>query len=174
MSIKKGIVLRVRIAFLLTFLVAAAVIFRIATIQYVEGEQWRSLGETLGMQVMNVKATRGNIYADDGSLLATSLPFYQLAMDPALPVDGLYKNAIDSLSFLLSRYYKDLTPTQEVISLRNLASLIGKLQATSPAISMAPMQVRALQQDLIRGQQQELMYESEVKLSLESLEELRW
>ena len=65
MSIKKGIVLRVRIAFLLTFLVAAAVIFRIATIQYVEGEQWRSLGETLGMQVMNVKATRGNIYADD-------------------------------------------------------------------------------------------------------------
>ena len=66
------------------------------------------------------------------------------------------------------------TLKQEVISLRNLASLIGKLQATSPAISMAPMQVRALQQDLIKGQQQELMYESEVKLSLESLGELRW
>ncbi len=112
MSIKKGIVLRVRVAFLLTFLVAGAVIFRIATIQYVEGAQWRSLGETLGMQVMNVKATRGNIYADDGSLLATSLPFYQLAMDPALPANGLYKNGIDSLSYLLAKYYKDQTPTQ--------------------------------------------------------------
>ncbi|WP_425390795.1 penicillin-binding protein [Ekhidna sp.] len=112
MSIKRDIVLRVRIAFLLTFLVAGAVIFRIAKVQYVEGEKWRSMGETLGMQVMNVKATRGNIYADDGSLLATSLPFYRLAIDPYLPSNGLYKNNIDSLCYLLSRYYGDLTPTQ--------------------------------------------------------------
>ncbi len=112
MSIKKGIVLRVRIAFLLTFLVAGAVIFRIVKIQYIEGSQWRSIGETLGMQVMNVKATRGNIYADDGSLLATSLPFYQLVIDPGLAKDGLYKSGIDSLSFLLSKYYKDLSATQ--------------------------------------------------------------
>ncbi|WP_420316079.1 penicillin-binding protein [Ekhidna sp.] len=112
MSIKRDIVLRVRIAFLLTFLVAGAVIFRIAKVQYVEGDKWRSMGETLGLQVMNVKATRGNIYADDGSLLATSLPFYRLALDPYLPSNGLYKNNIDSLCYLLSRYYGDLTPTQ--------------------------------------------------------------
>ncbi|SNT24055.1 cell division protein FtsI (penicillin-binding protein 3) [Ekhidna lutea] len=112
MSIKRDIVLRVRIAFILTFLVAGAVVFRIAKIQFIEGEEWRSLGETLGMQVMNVKATRGNIYADDGSLLATSLPFYRLAIDPYLPTNGLYKNNIDSLCYLLSRYYGDLTPTQ--------------------------------------------------------------
>ncbi|MEO9872103.1 penicillin-binding protein [Ekhidna sp.] len=112
MSIKKDIVLRVRIAFILTFLVAGLVVFRIAKIQYVEGDKWRSLGETLGIQAMNVKATRGNIYADDGSLLATSLPFYRLAIDPYLPTNGLYKNNIDSLSYLLARYYKGLTPTQ--------------------------------------------------------------
>ncbi len=112
MSIKKSIVLRVRIAFILTFLVAGTIIFRIAEIQYIEGKQWVSLGETLGMQVMNVKATRGNIYADDGSLLATSLPFYQLAIDPSLPTAGLYKNGIDSLCYFLSKYYKDLSPTQ--------------------------------------------------------------
>ncbi|MEM6735516.1 MAG: penicillin-binding protein [Bacteroidota bacterium] len=112
MSIRKGIILRVRFAFLLTFLVAGAIIFRITKIQYVEGEQWKSLGETLGMQVMNVKATRGNIYADDGSLLATSLPFYQLAIDPALSSDKLYKSGIDSLSYLLAKYYKDLSATQ--------------------------------------------------------------
>lgn len=112
MSIRKDIVLRVRIAFILTFLVAAGIIFRIAKIQYVEGETWRSMGETLGMKVMNVKATRGNIYADNGSLLATSLPFYRLAMDPHLASDGLYKNTIDSLCFLLSRFYGDLSPTQ--------------------------------------------------------------
>ena len=112
MSIKRDIVLRVRIAFILTFLVAGLVVFRIAKIQYIEGDEWRSMGETLGIQAMNVKATRGNIYADDGSLLATSLPFYRLAIDPYLPANGLYKNNIDSLTYLLARYYKDLTPTQ--------------------------------------------------------------
>ena len=112
MSIKKDIVLRVRIAFLLTFLVAGAVIYRIAMVQYVKAINGESLGETLGIQAMNVKATRGNIYADDGSLLATSLPFYQLALDPSISTNGLYKNNIDSLCYFLSRYYKDLSPTQ--------------------------------------------------------------
>ncbi len=112
MSIKRAIVFRVRIAFILTFLVAGAVIFRMVKIQYIEGDKWVDLGETIGMKVMNVKATRGNIYADDGSLLATSLPFYRLAFDPYLANDGLYKNNIDSLCYLLSKYYKDLDPTQ--------------------------------------------------------------
>ncbi len=112
MSIKRAIVFRVRIAFALTFLVTGAIIFRIVKIQYIEGEEWIGLGETIGMKVMNVKATRGNIYADDGSLLATSLPFYRLAFDPYLPEDGLFKKNIDSLSYLLSRYYKDLNAMQ--------------------------------------------------------------
>lgn len=112
MSIKRSIVFRVRIAFILTFLVAGAVVYRIVKIQYIEGEKWTDLGQNIGMKVMDVKATRGNIYADDRSLLATSLPFYRLAFDPYLSKDGLYKGSIDSLSYLLSRYYKDLSPTQ--------------------------------------------------------------
>ncbi|MEM9337901.1 MAG: penicillin-binding protein [Bacteroidota bacterium] len=112
MSIRKSIVFRVRIAFILTFLVAGAVVFRLVKIQHIEGERWVGLGESIGMKVMNVKATRGNIYAEDGSLLATSLPFYRLAFDPYLPTDGLYKSNIDSLCYLLSRYYKDQSAAQ--------------------------------------------------------------
>lgn len=112
MSIKRDIVFRVRIAFILTFLVAGAVIFRIIKIQYIEGDKWVTMGENIGMKVEDVKATRGNIFADDGSLLATSLPFYRLAMDPYIVSDGLYKNNIDSLAYLLSRYYKDLSAVQ--------------------------------------------------------------
>ncbi len=101
-----------RVASILVFLIAGAIIFRITKIQYIEGDKWISLGKTFGMKMMNVKATRGNIYADEGSLLATSLPFYRLALDPSLPSNGLYKNSIDSLCYLLSKYYKDLSPTQ--------------------------------------------------------------
>ncbi|MCH8318293.1 MAG: transpeptidase family protein, partial [Bacteroidetes bacterium] len=59
-----------------------------------------------------VKATRGNIYSDNGSLLATSLPFYKVAFDPTIASDELYKQDIDSLCILLSGFFKDRSPEQ--------------------------------------------------------------
>ncbi|MFH6981985.1 penicillin-binding protein [Marinoscillum luteum] len=112
MSIKKAILLRVRIAFMLVFLFSAGILFRIITVQYAEGDKWRGYAETMGLQVMKVNATRGNIYADDGSLLATSLPFYQVAFDPYLPGKELYNAHIDSLCYLLSDFYGDQSPAQ--------------------------------------------------------------
>lgn len=112
MSIRKSILLRVRIAFMLVFLFSAGILFRIVTIQYVEGDKWKNYAESMGLQVMKVSATRGNIYADDGSLLATSLPYYQVAFDPYLPQDALYNAHIDSLCYLMSKYYRDLSPAQ--------------------------------------------------------------
>ncbi len=109
MSIKKSILVRVRIAFLLTFLIVGGIIYRLVKIQMIEGEHWIGLGQSIGLKVMDIPATRGNIYADDGSLLATSLPFYQLAFDPYISSDGLFKTNIDSLSILLAGYFKDST-----------------------------------------------------------------
>lgn len=110
MSIKKAILLRVRIAFMLVFLFSAGILFRVFTIQYAEGAKWKGYAERMGLQVMHVEATRGNIYADDGSLLATSLPFYQVAFDPYLASDELYHSHIDSLCYLLADYYDDISP----------------------------------------------------------------
>lgn len=112
MSIKRAILLRVRIAFLFVFLFSVAILVRIFILQFPEGEKWKSMAESMGLQVMKVKATRGNIYSDDGSLLATSLPFYRIAMDPVLPASDLYKSHIDSLCLLLSRHYGDQSAAQ--------------------------------------------------------------
>ncbi|MCP4458258.1 MAG: transpeptidase family protein [Cytophagales bacterium] len=112
MSIKKSILVRVRIAFLLSFLIVGGIIYRLVKIQVIEGEQWIGLGESIGLKVMEIPATRGNIYADDGSLLATSLPFYQIAFDPYISSDGLFKSKIDSLSILLANYFQDKTHQQ--------------------------------------------------------------
>ena len=60
------------------------------------------------------------------------------------------------------------------LTLRRLASLIGKLQATLAAIPLAPMQIRALQQDLIKAQQKQMSYEQEISLSKDSLKDLQW
>ena len=112
MKVKTDILLRVRIAYLAVALFTIAAVYRLVIIQYVESEQWRGLGQTNGLKVMKINATRGNIYADDGSLLATSLPFYKVAFDPSLATHDLFDSRIDSLSYLLSQHFRNLSSRQ--------------------------------------------------------------
>lgn len=107
MNIKSSILLRVRVAFLLVVLFAGAVVYRIFYLQRIEGDKWNKMAEQISLRYLPVKATRGNIYSDNGSLLATSLPFYKVAFDPSQPDDDLLKSNLDSLSFLLSTTFKD-------------------------------------------------------------------
>lgn len=111
MSIKKSILIRVRISFLVVFLFSLAIVYRLVTVQFVQGEKWRKLGDELSLSVETIPATRGNIYSDNGSLLATSLPFYKVAMDPMVPKEDIFNQQIDSLAILLSKFYKDHSKT---------------------------------------------------------------
>ncbi len=111
MNIKKSILIRVRIAFLCVVVFALCVGAKIGHIQFVEGDEWRKMSEEINFDYKKVKATRGNIYSDNGSLLATSLPFYKVAIDPTLAKDEIFKKGIDSLALMLSRYYKDRSAT---------------------------------------------------------------
>jgi cell division protein FtsI (penicillin-binding protein 3) len=110
-NIKRSIVLRVRVVFILVALAAGAIPYKIAVVQLKEGDKWRAKAEQVNFQYREVPATRGNIYAGDGSLLATSLPFYRVAIDPTMAKDGKFKSGIDSLSRLLSGFYKDKSAT---------------------------------------------------------------
>lgn len=107
MNIKKSILLRVRVAFLFVLLFALAVVGKIGHIQFAEGEKWAEMGERISFDYKRVKATRGNIYSDNGSLLATSLPFYKIAFDATQPKDDVFKKGVDSLAYRLSRFFKD-------------------------------------------------------------------
>jgi cell division protein FtsI (penicillin-binding protein 3) len=110
-NIKRSIVIRVRMIFILVALAACAIPYKVAVVQLVEGEKWKAKAEQVNFQYREVPATRGNIYAADGSLLATSLPFYQVAIDPTVVDDEKFKEGIDSLATLLATFYQDKSAT---------------------------------------------------------------
>jgi cell division protein FtsI (penicillin-binding protein 3) len=95
------------VAFLAVVIFAVAIVAKTGHIQFVEGEKWAAMGERISFDYKRVKATRGNIYSDNGSLLATSLPFYKIAFDATLPSDEVFKKGVDSLALNLSRFFKD-------------------------------------------------------------------
>lgn len=107
MNIKRSILIRVRIAFLGVLVFAVCVAAKIGHIQIAEGEKWKKESEQVMFRNLPVPATRGNIYSDNGSLLATSLPFYRVAMDPTLARNEIFSKGLDSLALMLSRFYKD-------------------------------------------------------------------
>ncbi len=77
--------------------------FRIA-IQ--EGDSWRAKGDSLLIRYVPIEAPRGNILAADGSLLATSQPYYEIRMDTRAA--GLTKEVfdanVDTLGLLIAKY----------------------------------------------------------------------
>jgi cell division protein FtsI (penicillin-binding protein 3) len=112
MNIKKDIILRVRLMFLFILLFAGAIVYRVVKLQTVEGEKWRMEAKKRYVRERVVDAVRGNIYADDGSLLATSLPKYRLGFDPMVSTitkynTKVYLDGIDSLCLLLANFYRD-------------------------------------------------------------------
>ncbi|MEN8248165.1 MAG: penicillin-binding protein [Bacteroidota bacterium] len=107
MNIKNSILFRVRLSFIIVVLMALAIIVKMGIIQFAEGEKWNELAAQMRLQYREVEATRGNILSDNGSLLATSIPFYRLALDPSRPSRELLAEELDSLAMLLSRFYGD-------------------------------------------------------------------
>ncbi len=112
MNIKKEILFRVKIAFAFILLVSLAITYSIFDLQFREGDFWQSKSENINFKFDKIKASRGNILSDDGSILATSLPFYKVAIDPSIVSQSLLDNNIDSLALLLSSFFKDKSKNQ--------------------------------------------------------------
>src|SRR5690554_3902300 len=122
MNIRKDILRRSYLAFGLIVLVGVAVVVQLLRVQYVEGDQWRAMADSLSTRYIDVEAVRGNIFSRDGSLLASSIPEYDIRMDllaPGIAEDSVFYTKVDSLAVRLSRFFGDRTSAQYVHALRN-------------------------------------------------------
>jgi cell division protein FtsI (penicillin-binding protein 3) len=79
--IKNEVLLRVYIVLGVLVLIAMFIFFQAVKINVQDGERLRNAGETF-IKEMYVKAERGNVMTEDGDLLATSLPVFDIAFDP--------------------------------------------------------------------------------------------
>ncbi len=97
---------------LLLFFIIIAV--KLIDIQFVEGRKYRELAKNNTIKNFVINASRGNIYADNGSLLATSVPKYDIRFDAVTVSSENFKNQMPELAKSLSKmfgesvsYYKE-------------------------------------------------------------------
>lgn len=112
MDIKNDILWRVYICFICIAALGVAVLGRVVYIQVAQGDHWRGVSDSLHLKYFPITAERGSIYSEDGNVLSTSVPVFDIYVDFA--ADGLrdkggfrFKENVDSLSIALSNLFGD-------------------------------------------------------------------
>jgi len=93
-------------------LLGIVVLGRAIYIQRFQGSYWKSMANKQHLKYIDIEAERGSIYSEDGNMLSTSIPVFDIYVD--FMADGLrekngkrfYKN-LDSLSISLASLFKD-------------------------------------------------------------------
>jgi cell division protein FtsI (penicillin-binding protein 3) len=98
----KHISYRIYLVAFAMFLMAGAIVIKLTNIQWIEGAYYRKLAQKNTVKNFIIPANKGNIYSDDGSLLATSIPNYDIRFDALAPDKELFQKGVDSLADSLS------------------------------------------------------------------------
>lgn len=100
------------LCFIWIVVLAVLVMGKATIIQRVQGEHWRSMSDSMHQKIVELKAERGTIFSEDGQMLSTSLPQFDIYMD--FMADGLrekdgkiYRQYIDSFALRMADYYGD-------------------------------------------------------------------
>ena len=98
---------RIYIVAFVIFLMTIGIIVKLTNIQWVEGNYYRKLAKERTVKNFVIPANKGNIYSSDGSLLATSIPNYNIRFDALAPkLEVFEKNIVplsDSLATILGK-----------------------------------------------------------------------
>lgn len=101
MNRKNELLARVYFVMMLFVFFALWVVVRAVDINVVEGDKWRGKLKQ-NIKWKEVAGDRGSIFADDGSLLAASQPFFEIRFDLLTPDEKTFKEGVDSLAYYLS------------------------------------------------------------------------
>jgi cell division protein FtsI (penicillin-binding protein 3) len=105
MDIKNEVLYRVYfLLFGIVVPVALVLIYRTVDLAILNGDKWRKAGEENYMDYRTIEADRGNIFAEDGNLLATSIPYFNIRFDPLAATDEAFEENLDTLAHCLAYY----------------------------------------------------------------------
>jgi cell division protein FtsI (penicillin-binding protein 3) len=104
-STKKSIMSKLYFTSGVLFVFALLVIYKLLTIQFMQGEHYKGLAMERTTKAVKIPANRGNVYSVGGSLLATSVPKYDIRIDLVAPSNKNYEAFIEPLCDSLANFH---------------------------------------------------------------------
>lgn len=120
MGIRKTILSRIAIVYFVLTLFGAVVVVKLISVQQIKNERWQQIEKNLSNNTVIIPPVRGTVCADDGNVLATSVPGYKIRIDlVAEGVKKVFDNEVDSLAWYLADFYKDASKREYARRLRS-------------------------------------------------------
>ena len=94
----KHIMHRSYIVTFLLFIFSIVLIGKLIHLQFSQGEKYRELASKRTLKNDILQPSRGNIYSDDGSIMATSVARYEIRWDAAVPSNTIYQSKKNELA----------------------------------------------------------------------------
>ena len=105
---KQALIARAYVVAAFLFLLAVGVVVKLVRVQYFakyDGKAWAQIAAESIVRLDTIPAMRGNIYASDGSLLATSIPYYIVELDAKYPDSTYFADHVGILADSLARAF---------------------------------------------------------------------
>lgn len=102
---KTSCMIRTFLVYIGVLAVGATIIIKALLVQTREGDELRALAEQVETRFDTLWASRGDILASDGSVLATDVPIYEVGIDPSVIDDTAFYAGIDQLSQQLATMF---------------------------------------------------------------------
>ena len=106
MSKQKNMMSRSYLVVFVLFVLGVSVGYRLVSLQLNYGDKYREMAEKRSIKNFEIVPVRGNIYADDGSLLATSVSKYSIHFDAVTVSQRVFDNNLDALIDSLAKLFE--------------------------------------------------------------------
>src|SRR5436190_18464168 len=117
MEIRRDILWSVYVCFVGMALLCLLILGKAFYIQRIQGDYWRNMSDSMHQGIVELDAERGTIYSEDGQMLSTSLPEFDIYLD--FKADGLrdkngkiFKENVDSFAIAMATYFDDKSSAQ--------------------------------------------------------------
>ena len=117
MEIRRDILWRVYLCFIGMALLCLLILGKAFYIQRIQGDHWRNMSDSMHQRIVELDAERGTIYSEDGQMLSTSLPEFDIYLD--FKADGLrdkggkvFRENVDSFARAMAAYFGDKSSAQ--------------------------------------------------------------
>lgn len=106
-DLRSKILNRLAFIYILFLIFAIVAIIKIINLQFIERVKWIQEEKKYTLRNRVIEPNRGNIFADNGELLKSSVPFFEIRFDTQVEsiTDKIFNDNVDSLAYLLGKEF---------------------------------------------------------------------
>ena len=103
---ENSFLIRLYVVGFLMLIFSIGIFYKLFQIQFIDGDKYRKIAEDKTVKNFIAKPIRGNLYSNDGSILATTISKYDIYIDTKIISEKIFQTELSSLCEKISKFKK--------------------------------------------------------------------